>query len=267
MLTSSAITKEDQVKNPQAVLDVLEFYTDIQKRGGELDDYRRGPAAPPAQPAPPRQYAPNNGPTPPAARFGGTGLAGSQQQSSSSSSLDQQRSQHQQQQNGSSSGYGQQSSSSSQQQQQRQDNTYQPAPKPLQVSRPAPPPPSQQQQQQNVSPLVLRPILSWLELTSPSPPSDACIRQGAPKPAPPQQYNNTPTPAPPPPAPAQQSAIKPLQTGKKLPSTEEASTKVAERRISTMNETEIMSRLRAVVSQDDPATLYAKIKKVGQGLV
>jgi len=37
LLTSSAITKEDQVRNPQAVLDVLEFYTDIQKR--EYDDF------------------------------------------------------------------------------------------------------------------------------------------------------------------------------------------------------------------------------------
>jgi serine/threonine-protein kinase CLA4 len=36
LLTSSAITKEDQVKNPQAVLDVLDFYTDMQKR--ELEE-------------------------------------------------------------------------------------------------------------------------------------------------------------------------------------------------------------------------------------
>ncbi|KAI9626067.1 hypothetical protein KEM48_010576 [Puccinia striiformis f. sp. tritici PST-130] len=35
LLTSSAITKEDYAKNPQAVLDVLEFYTDIQKRENE----------------------------------------------------------------------------------------------------------------------------------------------------------------------------------------------------------------------------------------
>jgi hypothetical protein len=31
-LTSSAITKEDYARDPQAVLDVLEFYTDIQRR-------------------------------------------------------------------------------------------------------------------------------------------------------------------------------------------------------------------------------------------
>ncbi|CAG8484139.1 3377_t:CDS:10, partial [Scutellospora calospora] len=35
LLTSSAITKEDYAKNPQAVLDVLEFYTENQKREQE----------------------------------------------------------------------------------------------------------------------------------------------------------------------------------------------------------------------------------------
>jgi len=32
LLTKSAITREDYAKDPQAVLDVLEFYTDHQKR-------------------------------------------------------------------------------------------------------------------------------------------------------------------------------------------------------------------------------------------
>lgn len=40
LLTKSAITKEDYAKNPQAVLDVLEFYTDIQK--GTRDDFGLG---------------------------------------------------------------------------------------------------------------------------------------------------------------------------------------------------------------------------------
>lgn len=40
LLTTSAITREDYEKNPQAVLDVLEFYTDIQKR--ERDDFGLG---------------------------------------------------------------------------------------------------------------------------------------------------------------------------------------------------------------------------------
>lgn len=40
LLTKSAITKEDYAKNPQAVLDVLEFYTDIQKSA--RDDFGLG---------------------------------------------------------------------------------------------------------------------------------------------------------------------------------------------------------------------------------
>ncbi|CEQ41786.1 SPOSA6832_03535, partial [Sporobolomyces salmonicolor] len=68
LLTSSAITKEDYAKNPQAVLDVLEFYTDIQKR--ERDEYGMGttgvgmmdvsaslPAAPGEKAAPPARFA------------------------------------------------------------------------------------------------------------------------------------------------------------------------------------------------------------------
>ena len=41
LLTTSAITKEDYAKNPQAVLDVLEFYTDIHKRD-RSDDFGLG---------------------------------------------------------------------------------------------------------------------------------------------------------------------------------------------------------------------------------
>lgn len=41
--------------------------------------------------------------------------------------------------------------------------------------------------------------------------------------------------------------------------------KEKEKRISTMNEAQIMEKLRSVVSQDDPKQLYSKIRKVGQG--
>ena len=41
--------------------------------------------------------------------------------------------------------------------------------------------------------------------------------------------------------------------------------KVQEKRISTMNEAQIMDKLRSVVSDDDPKQLYSKIRKVGQG--
>src|ERR1700692_3159599 len=38
LLTKSAITREDYAKDPQAVLEVLEFYTDHQKRQLEQTD-------------------------------------------------------------------------------------------------------------------------------------------------------------------------------------------------------------------------------------
>lgn len=41
--------------------------------------------------------------------------------------------------------------------------------------------------------------------------------------------------------------------------------KEKEKRISTMNEVQIMEKLRSVVSDDDPKALYSKIRKVGQG--
>jgi hypothetical protein len=41
--------------------------------------------------------------------------------------------------------------------------------------------------------------------------------------------------------------------------------KSSEKRISAMSEPQIMDKLRSVVSTADPSTLYAKIKKVGQG--
>jgi protein-serine/threonine kinase len=44
-----------------------------------------------------------------------------------------------------------------------------------------------------------------------------------------------------------------------------ASTERPEKRISTMNEAQIMDKLRTVVSPEDPTLLYSKIKKVGQG--
>lgn len=46
-----------------------------------------------------------------------------------------------------------------------------------------------------------------------------------------------------------------------------APSRQVEKRISTMNEAQIMDKLRSVVSADDPSTMYAKIKKVGQGYV
>lgn len=84
LLTSSAITKEDYAKNPQAVLDVLEFYTESQKR--ERDEFAAAAAMPAAStfsstPKPSASPQPSS-----ATRFAaGTGLAG--QRSNPSPSL------------------------------------------------------------------------------------------------------------------------------------------------------------------------------------
>ena len=46
LLTRSAITREDYAKDPQAVLDVLEFYTDHQKREREMEEITGGGLTP-----------------------------------------------------------------------------------------------------------------------------------------------------------------------------------------------------------------------------
>ncbi len=81
LLTTSAITREDYEKNPQAVLDVLEFYTDIQKR--ERDDYGLGTPTMNIQPGrKPSEVASASS----APRFkAGTGFAGSAGADSASS--------------------------------------------------------------------------------------------------------------------------------------------------------------------------------------
>lgn len=86
LLTSSAITKEDYARNPQAVLDVLEFYTENQKRGdwsatasATMPDYI-------GNLKPSTSTSSNISSVPTATRFGaGTGYAGSQASSSGTS--------------------------------------------------------------------------------------------------------------------------------------------------------------------------------------
>lgn len=73
--------------------------------------------------------------------------------------------------------------------------------------------------------------------------------------------------------------VKPLQTAKKLPPTgekdqainaaaaalEKPLPKQVEKRFSAMTEAQIMDKLRSVVNQEDPKSLYTTIKKIGQG--
>lgn len=70
LLTSSAITKEEAARNPEAVIDVLQFYTQ-QQLGQGAGDYQA-----PSMPTMPSASRTNSSA---AARFEGVGLGGSQQ--------------------------------------------------------------------------------------------------------------------------------------------------------------------------------------------
>ncbi|GMK53647.1 hypothetical protein CspeluHIS016_0102330 [Cutaneotrichosporon spelunceum] len=199
LLTSSAITKEEAARHPEAVLDVLQFYTNQQMM---QSDY-----PPPAASTPER--LPSSAP-----RFvDGTGYR--MQQSS-------------------------------------------PQQAPSAEARPAPPTPSRQNEvardEHHPKPQLAA------ERKAPPPPRPPVIPPGRPSEPtalPAVAANPTPT----------QQRTKPAETsGPTTPATATpAASRPVERRISTMNEAQIMDKLRSVVSSDDPSSMYAKIKKVGQG--
>ncbi|KAL1922467.1 uncharacterized protein VTP21DRAFT_10006 [Calcarisporiella thermophila] len=92
-------------------------------------------------------------------------------------------------------------------------------------------------------------------------------RQDTRPPPPPGRYPNG---HPPPPRPHAPHAVHAQQTPtqKTLEQLEKGplvKAKKVEQRISTMSEAQLMEKLRSVVSRADPNTLYAKLKKVGQG--
>ncbi|PCH08355.1 PAK-box/P21-Rho-binding [Penicillium occitanis (nom. inval.)] len=65
LLTASAITKEDYKKNPQAVIEVLEFYSDIKMREQNPQYYSSLAPTPPASNSSSLQYGNGNGIAPP----------------------------------------------------------------------------------------------------------------------------------------------------------------------------------------------------------
>nr|XP_019047495.1 STE/STE20/PAKA protein kinase [Kwoniella bestiolae CBS 10118]OCF26425.1 STE/STE20/PAKA protein kinase [Kwoniella bestiolae CBS 10118] len=176
LLTSSAITKEEAARHPEAVLDVLQFYTQ-QQMGQTAGDYQQPPL--PSLPTQSRTASAA------ATRFEGVGLGGQQPQ---------------RERDGYTSHEASRTSS-------KQPQSQAPAPDNRDVSRKPPTKPDVKQEAESYVPPTSTPA---------------------------------PTPAP-------------------------ASTARPERRISTMNEAQIMEKLRSVVSSEDPAQLYSKIKKVGQG--
>ncbi|KAH9856264.1 Pkinase-domain-containing protein [Lenzites betulinus] len=341
LLTKSAITREDYAKDPQAVLDVLEFYTDHQKR--EMEELGYGSRVGGSSYASSSTLSPYSD-TSSAPRFNaGTGLGGSKlsplndrpsikrqdsapahlngdnangTQAALARAADMVNGAHLQHANTVSAA---QSSSG------MRGPIPQMTPGPLQASRPAP----------------ARPLLTANRPAPPAPgggkpplpdhsPSSSELRLRAKAQGPPTETQtakppglqqperkdsldrnangNRPNliPAKSSPAtgqPATQPAsgaagstvgpppIKPLQPAKKPqgpkdqpafmvtgPEGEERSgggvaaaaaalekPKEKEKRISTMNEAQIMEKLRSVVSKDDPKTMYSKIRKVGQG--
>ncbi|WRT65055.1 uncharacterized protein IL334_001997 [Kwoniella shivajii] len=201
LLTSSAITKEEAARHPEAVLDVLQFYTQTQM-GQNGGDYQ--------QPTLPSLPAQSRTTSTAASRFEGAGLGGQQPQ------------------------------------REREPVPALDAAQRLQ---------NYAQKQQQVTPghREVRPLVA--ERKAPAPPRPAGPSQHSEprieRSAPTRQEANMETDIKV--SPAQSNA----QSQKSAPRTE--------RRISSMNEAQIMEKLRSVVSNDDPSQLYSKIKKVGQG--
>ncbi|KAM0747801.1 Pkinase-domain-containing protein [Meredithblackwellia eburnea MCA 4105] len=307
LLTSSAITKEDYAKNPQAVLDVLEFYTDIQKR--ERDDFGISSTGIGMLDPSPTTSGSN---TP--ARFGaGTGLAGLRSDSLGPTPPPPTAPKP---------GRSPDSTYSSTAPLPRlpttaQQSAYRPAPGPpprdmtstepslasdhsatlplrpgggprpnLTPGRAAPAIPLTQSPSSATTELSsatgLKPLLTSSASRTNLKDQPMSTRSPSPGPKPPSGPTATSNPG-------QATGPKPLQLSANPKSTVDASLSPnasaaakspapskpivakkpekaeGERRISTMSEAQIMTKLRSVCSPQDPNTMYSKIKKVGQG--
>ncbi|WWD00271.1 hypothetical protein V866_007180 [Kwoniella sp. B9012] len=202
LLTSSAITKEEAARHPEAVLDVLQFYTQ-QQMGQSAGDYQQSPL--PTLPTQSRTASAA------ATRFEGVGLGG--------------------------------------QQPQRERGGFSNNEAPFVSTKPGPSPAS-------LTPVnrdPIRPLVA--ERKAPPPPRSA----GPSRPLEPQTDRKVPA------KPDVKQEPEPKAQPPTTSAQPQASTTRPERRISTMNEAQIMEKLRSVVSAEDPAQLYSKIKKVGQG--
>ncbi|KAJ3162771.1 Protein kinase [Geranomyces michiganensis] len=241
LLESSNISKEEMSKNPQAVLDVLEFYTENMGRGRN--------APPPRSPPQPRRERERE------------------------RDRDDDRSQRMDQPLGQANGgYGQQ-----QQQGQGASPYVTPSQSPnLSQSQqrvvPAPPVKS--------NPVSSRPQEPERpQLRQQQPQQQQQQQYSAPRAQPGQYsssnnngYANPPPPRVPPPQPVRPAevAARPAAPGKDTGPAAAAplARKPNEKkntRMSTMSEAQIMDKLRSVVSKGDPVAMYSKIKKVGQG--
>jgi hypothetical protein len=286
LLTSSAITKEDYAKNPQAVLDVLEFYTDIQKR--ERDEFGLGTPGmgmTDVSASLANSVDSRSAPVAPV-RFGaGTGLAGQVQQ------VDR-RSPHSSPQLG---GLGSSSSVPPAGSYPNASTTLShPSSSSSRVSLPRPSPPPQLHSRPPLIPGRSAPSVPSHPRPPPAPPTSSnglrpLLTGSASRSH--LQSSGGPAATRPPPS-DKPSGVKPMQLPAPQPPTSKSAGgangvagKIAapappnkavqalkktekgegDRRISTMSESQIMTKLRSVCSNTDPNALYSKIKKVGQG--
>ncbi|KAF9578315.1 Protein kinase, partial [Lunasporangiospora selenospora] len=276
LLTGSAITKEDYANDPQAVLDVLGFYT-VHTQQNE-QEYGSSPSAPNALPAGPSDsegdrwanLMPRPPPSPPSSRpdrpqrpdrpdeprpyipdrSQSVDNIQVTQRMSSLALYDDRGNQH--------------------------GGSRPPvAPRPPNALRPDYAPPSPTSPRAPNHPLSSSPSKHNNGSSSnypphhhqqPSPTSPG-LRQPNPY-GPPPRSNTSPNvkpmghPAEPakPPVP-----VRPAVADATAALNGDSQKAVVERRVSTMTEAQVMEKLRSVVSSGDPSTLYSKIKKVGQG--
>ncbi|ODQ54517.1 Pkinase-domain-containing protein [Saitoella complicata NRRL Y-17804] len=301
LLTASAITKEDYAKNPQAVIEVLEFYSDIRKKEQEEFGGRQQPAGFPAKPGANDAWAsmshkdvPKNklpAAAPPAPRVPqeafnrmNLGPSGPSPQRPAPAPPQVQRPLYQMQRT-------------------QTDNvglSVQPRPAPdhpIQPPNVRPRTPLGPVQQTNgvhgmPTPMKTPSPLPVKRIDAPVPMANAAaaaagkamgqsphMPQQMPRPniipqraapqMPPQRVPARSMPS------AAQQFTKPLNVPAQKPASKPTSPppvvqvkkpgQGGEKRISAMSESQIMEKLRSVVSTGDPNTLYSKIKKVGQG--
>ncbi|CAG8549277.1 6311_t:CDS:10 [Acaulospora morrowiae] len=283
LLTASAITKEDYAKNPQAVLDVLEFYTENQKREREeygdhgllgpipglskgaddkwADLLPKNPQKNQLYPKPDTSNGQNIFP-------GGGIMNGKQMEYDKSPSLSSsmtrvepldstQKTYHSDVSN--------------------QSNNYRPVTPP---NRPpiTPRPPntlSSNNMNKPLSPSSVTQNTLNTPQTSRLPDKYSTANNYQQQPSSQPQLSTTPISQPSAQQPKRDPSPNPSKSSptNQQPQTKQTSTQpkqppkksTPERRISTMTEAQIMEKLRSVVSSSDPTTMYSRIKKVGQG--
>ncbi|KAJ3192248.1 Protein kinase [Irineochytrium annulatum] len=232
LLESSNISKEEMTKNPQAVLDVLEFYTahtGARDGGGAQSSYDQDPS-PSASPNMPRD---NRGD--PRAEYEREQRERDRERERERDYKEREYRERMERDRRDYDDRGPGSSKSS------------PYGSPAQSPQPSRAGPSGSSTAQRVAPPRERPDDKY---ANDRPPRD--VRDPVSPPS------SSPKAVP---SPAREKEKEPAAVSAS-PSTPR---KKKEPRMSTMSEAQIMDKLRAVVSRDDPTALYTKIKKVGQG--